>query len=113
MSQRRQEARGVTTWWRRYRGRPAVQVGLAFTVGLAAFALAALVSPHLRDLDGDAVFVLGIFILMAVLVTEIAARAGRRVDESEQAQGLLIQLADAVVGARPRFGAAGLISKLH
>jgi len=67
-----------------------VQVGLAFTVGLAAFALAALASPHLRDLDGDAVFVLGIFILMAVLVTEIAARAGRRVDESEQAQGLLI-----------------------
>jgi len=36
---------------------------------------------------------------LAVLVTEIAARAGRRVDESEQAQGLLIQLADAVVGA--------------
>jgi len=67
-----------------------VQVGLAFTVGLAAFALAALVSPHLRDLDGDAVFVLGIFILMAVLVTEIAARAGRRVDESEQARGLLV-----------------------
>ena len=40
-----------------------MQVGLAFTVGLAAFALAALASPHLRDLDGDAVFVLGIFIL--------------------------------------------------
>src|SRR2546429_9364760 len=86
MSQRRQEARGVTTWWRRYRGRPAVQVGLAFTVGLAAFALAALVSPHLRGLDGDAVFVLGIFILMAVPGTKNAAPGGRRGGGIEQAQ---------------------------
>ena len=56
--------------------RPAVQVGLAFAVGVAAFGLAAVVSPHLRDLDGDALFVLGIFILVALLVTEIAARTG-------------------------------------
>jgi GAF domain-containing protein len=76
-------------WWRRYHGRPGVQVVLAFAVGVAAFALAALVSPPLRDLDADAVFVLGIFILVAVLVAEIAARAGRRADASEQARGLL------------------------
>jgi GAF domain-containing protein len=66
-----------------------VQVVLAFAVGVAAFALAALVSPPLRDLDADAVFVLGIFIFVAVLVTEIAARAGRRAKTSEQARGLL------------------------
>ncbi len=89
MWQRRQNARGVTAWWGRYRVRPAVQVGLAFAVGVAAFGLAAVVSPHLRALDGDALFVLGIFILVALLVTEIAARAGRRADESEQARGLL------------------------
>jgi len=89
MWRRRQNARGVTAWWGRYRVRPTVQVGLAFAVGVAAFGLAAVVSPHLRDLDGDALFVLGIFILVALLVTEIAARAGRRADESEQARGLL------------------------
>ena len=89
MWQRRQNARGVTAWWGRYRVRPAVQVGLAVAVGVAAFGLAAVVSPHLRDLDGDALFVLGIFILVALLVTEIAARTGRRADESEQARSLL------------------------
>ena len=76
-----------------------MQVGLAFTVGLAAFALAALASPHLRDLERRRGVRAWDLHPLAVLVTEIAARAGRRVDESEQAQGLLIQLADAVVGA--------------
>ena len=74
-------------WWRRYHGRPGVQVVLAFAVGVGAFALAALVSPPLRELDAVAVFVLGIFILVSVLVAEIAARAGRRADASEQARG--------------------------
>jgi GAF domain-containing protein len=89
MWQSREYARGVTAWWRRYHRRPGVQVVLAFAVGVAAFVLAALVSPPLRELDADAVFVLGIFILVSVLVAEIAARAGRRADASEQARGLL------------------------
>jgi len=77
----------VAGLWRRYHGRPGVQVVLAFAVGVGAFALAALVSPPLRELDAVAVFVLGIFILVSVLVAEIAARAGRRADASEQARG--------------------------
>ena len=62
-------------WWRRYRGRPGVQVVLAFAVGVGAFALAALVSPPLRELDADAVFVLGIFIVVSV-PKPIAVRTG-------------------------------------
>jgi GAF domain-containing protein len=89
MWQGRDYARGVKAWWRRYHSRPGVQIGLAFAAGVAAFALAALVSPPLRKLDADALVVLGIFIIVAVLVTEIAARAGRRADESEEARGLL------------------------
>jgi signal transduction histidine kinase len=89
MWQGRKDARRVKAWWRRYHSRPGVQIGLAFAAGVAAFALAALASPPLRELDADAIFVLGIFIVVAVLVGEIAARAGRRADVSEQARGLL------------------------
>jgi GAF domain-containing protein len=76
-------------WLRRYPGRPGVQIVLAFAAGIAAYLLAALVSPPLRELDAGAVFVLGTFILVSVLVAEIAARAGRRADASEAARGWL------------------------
>src|SRR5438876_1717371 len=89
MWQGREYSRVMAGWWRRYHGRPGVQVVLAFAVGVAAFALAALVSPPLRELDADAVVVLGTFILVAVLVAELAARAGRRADASEHARDLL------------------------
>jgi K+-sensing histidine kinase KdpD len=43
----------------------------------------------LRDLDTATLVVLGVSIVTAVLVAEIASRAGRRADSSEEARGVL------------------------
>ncbi|MCZ4491213.1 MAG: putative GAF-sensor signal transduction histidine kinase [Conexibacter sp.] len=62
----------------------AVPVGL---VSLQAFDWYFL--PPLRALDGATVFVLAVSILTAVLVAEVASRAGRRAAASEEARGVL------------------------
>ena len=45
--------------------------------------------PPLRNLDGDTVFVLGLFLGMSVIVGAVATQAGRRAAGSEQARGVL------------------------
>ncbi len=45
--------------------------------------------PPLRNLDGDTVLVLGLFLGMAVIVGAVATQAGRRAAGSEQARGVL------------------------
>src|SRR5438034_4226151 len=45
--------------------------------------------PPLRNLDGDTVLVLGLFLGMAVIVGAVATQAGRRAAGSEQARGML------------------------
>ena len=45
--------------------------------------------PPLRNLDRATVLVLGLFLAMAVIVGAVAAQAGRRAAESEQARGVL------------------------
>jgi signal transduction histidine kinase len=47
--------------------------------------------PPYRDLDLETAFVLGVSIVTSVLVAEIASRAGRRADVSEEARGLLAE----------------------
>jgi hypothetical protein len=47
--------------------------------------------PPLRNLDGETVFVLGLFLAASVIVGGFATQAGRRAAGSEQARGVLAE----------------------